>query len=232
MAVVGRDSSTTPIAVSTLRTYAQSILQEYMICISPSSFSYTNPVSLVPYPVGAQYMAAAVLGMYAARDVSVPLTRKLPAGFQGPYEARSINDAALDSAAGLFVVDNYLGNLRCRHSVTTLPNDPNKRESSVVRAKYEMALQLKYALDQSVVGVVISNEEIPTVISSAVSGILAQLVTLNIIDSYQGVLVQQNANDPTIVNVQFMYAPLYPINQIQVVFTINTSNGDFTLTQT
>lgn len=229
--VVGEDSSGSPVTISTLRSYAQGYNAENIIVISPSSFNITNPVSLTPYPIGAQYMAAAILGMFAARDVSVPLTRKVVSGFQGPYEVRTINDAALDSAAGLLVVDVKGGVLRCRHSVTTAVNDPNKRESSVVRAKYELAHQIQSGLDNSVIGLVVPTAQAPNFVATAVQGILEQLVSLNIINSYQNITARALTTDPTVMEVAFEYQPLYPINQVQVQFTINTQSGQFALTQ-
>jgi len=224
MGVVGRDTTTTPLTAQQLRD-SQIYNNEALMMISPGSFKTINPITGREVIVGGQYAAAAVVGMFAARDVQIPLTRKTLAGFTGIAEKRSATELALDSAAGLMVIEEKNGVLRVRHGVTTAIGNVNTREASVVRAKYDMALRLSNTLD-GIVGIVAPVQDAPGIVSSLVTGVLAQLTTEQSISSYQNVKARLLPSDLTTVEVKFEYTPAYPINNISVIFTINTQTGD------
>jgi hypothetical protein len=225
--VVGRDSSVTPITAQQLRD-SQVFNNEAMVHVSPSSFKLVNPVTGREMVVGGQYAAAGVLGMLAARDVHIPLTRKTLAGFSGVAETRTATEMALDSAAGLLVVEERTGVLRVRHGITTAAGNINTREMSVVRAKYDMGHRLRNTLD-GIIGIVAPVQDAPGIVSSLVRGVLEQIVLEGAISSYRNVKSRLLASDLTTVEVRFEYTPAYPINNIIVNFTINTQTGDFAL---
>lgn len=227
IAVTGLDGSSTAISAATLRSAAKSLNSEAVRLVSPASWFVTNNVTGRPLNLGGQYVAAAVAGMYASRDVEVPLTRKSVAGFDGVNDKRTASDLALDSSSGLLVVEQKGGVLRVRHDITTAVGDVNTRESSVVRAKYELASRLRTSLDAGVVGVVATQAQAPLMVQGAVTGVLEQLLTEGVISGYANVNAR-TLDDPTTIQVAFEYTPTYPINNIQVVFTINTTTGDTT----
>jgi hypothetical protein len=188
-----------------------------------------NSVTGRELKVGGQYMASAIAGMYAARDVQIPLTRKTVAGFDGYYDRRSKTELALDSAAGLLAIDNLGGVLRVRHDLTTAIGSINTRESSVVRAKYDMAFRLKTVLDAAVVGLVVPLGGAPSVVESVTVGVLEQLLQEQIIHGYSDVTGRVRSGDPTTIEVRFQYNPAYPINNVDIAFSINTQTGEFAL---
>lgn len=175
-------------------------------------------------------MAAAVGGMYASRDVQIPLTRKTVSGFAGIGDKRTLNEQASDSNAGLLVIEDKgnAGVLRVRHDLTTAIGAVNTRESSVVRAKYEMAHRLKTTLDAGVVGQVVPQNEAPLFVQSTVSSVLGQLLSEEVIAGWSD-LKARTLSDPTVIEVKFGYNPVYPINNVEVRFTINTNTGEFTI---
>jgi hypothetical protein len=229
--VAGLDGSATAIAGATLRAAASGLNNEALRLVSPASWQIVNPVTGRPLNLGGQYVAAAVAGMYAGRDVQVPLTRKSVAGFDGVNDKRTASELALDSAAGLLVIENRGGILRVRHDLTTAVGSVNTREASVVRAKYEMAARMKDSLDAGLIGVVVPLNAAPLAVQSAVVSVLEQLLTEGVINGYSDVKAR-TLSDPTTVEVRYMYTPAYPINNISVIFTIDTTTGtsDFTLT--
>jgi len=227
--IVGRDGSVTTVDSATLRAAAKAFNSESLAMVSPSSFVVENSVTGGNLSIGAQYAAAAIAGMLAARDVQIPVTRKNVAGFQGYNDKRTLSDLAIDSASGLMVIQNQGGILTVRHGISTNVGSVNARELSVVRAKYDMAHRLKDSLDSSVVGVVLPLGRAPGVVQAAVVGILEQLTVEGTIDSYNAVQARLLQGDPTTVEVRFEYTPAYPINNVVVIFTINTNTGEFTL---
>jgi len=230
MGVVGRDTTTVPLTSQQLRD-SQAYNNEALMMVSPGSFKTVNPVSGREVVVGGQYAAAGVIGMFAARDVHIPLTRKTLAGFTGLGEKRTATEMALDSAAGLMVIEEKNNVLRVRHGLTTAYANVNTRESSVVRAKYDMALRLRNTLD-GIVGMVTPVQDAPGVVASLVSGVLGQLVSEGTISTFRNVKSRVLASDLTTVEVKYEYTPAYPINNINVIFTINTQTGDFNTTDT
>lgn len=223
MGVVGQDGSVNTITAAALRS-AQAYNNEALIMVAPAAFSFSNPITGRTQVLGGQYMAAAVLGMFAARDVHIPLTRKTVAGFTDVYDRRSATEAALDSSVGLMNIESRSGTLRVRHGVTTAATNVNTREASVVRAKYDMARRLRFALD-GVVGIVAPSTEAPLIVQSQVVGVLDQLSVEGIISGYQDVKARLLSSDLTTVEVRYSYTPAYPINNIAIVFTINTQTG-------
>lgn len=227
MGVVGRDSSTTPITSQALRD-SQLYNNEALMMISPASFKFNNPITGRPATVGGQYAASAVAGMFAARDVNVPLTRKTLAGFTGVGDKRTNTEKALDSSAGLMEIEERNGVLRVRHGITTAIGNVNTREASVVRTKYDMGHRLLNTLD-GLIGIVATVDQAPTIVTSVVHGVLEQMVMEGLISKYANIKARLLASDLTTVEVRFQYTPAYPINNIAVIFTINTQTGNATL---
>jgi len=228
--VCGLDGTSTAITPASLRSSAQGINFQAIRLVSPTSFQMQNPVSpAASLNVGGQYMAAALAGMYAARDVQIPLTRKSIAGFTGINDIRTASDLVLDATAGLLAVKLLGGVLLVNHDITTAVGNVNTREASVVRAKYEMATRLKLTLDSGVVGLVAPTDRAILVVQSTIVGVLEQMVLEQAIQSYSDVAAVVANADPTTVQAQFMYVPAYPINNIIVQLAINTTSGEFTL---
>jgi hypothetical protein len=226
--IAGRDGSTSLPLATTIRAAAQALNEESLRYVNVSSLQVTNSVTGSQLNIGGQFLAAAVAGMTAARDVQVPLTRKTVAGFEGINDKRTDSEKALDSAAGLLVVEDRGGVLRIRHDITTAVGDVNKRESSVVRAKYELAQRVRDALDTSVVGSVLPLDRGPTLVETVVRSVLESMIVEEAIAAYTDVKGRLLSGDPTTVEVRFSYTPAYPINNIAVVFQINTTTGDAT----
>lgn len=226
-AIVGRDGSAVAIDPETLRAAAQGLNSEAVILVSPASFIMQNPITGRNMFVGGQYAAAGVAGMFAARDVQVSLTRKSLAGFLGLGDRRTATQQSIDSQSGLFVFLDRGGVLQVRHQVTTAVRNSNTAEASVVRAKYEMAHRLRDTLDGAVVGQVIPAAEVPLVVAGIVSGVLEELLIEGAIHGYGQAKARLLETDATTVEVRFEYRPAFPINNVVVRFTINTSTGDF-----
>jgi len=228
--VAGRDGSSTNISADTLRSSASSLNSEAIRLVSPARFIASNITTGQPLYLGGQYAAAAVAGMYAARDVQMPLTRKTISGFDAVGDRRTLLEQLSDSNAGLLVIEDKGGSgiLRVRHDITTAVGAVSTRESSVVRAKYEMANRIRNTLDDGVIGAVIPRNEAPLFVQGAVASVLGQLLTEEVIAGWSD-LKARSLSDPTTIEVKFGYNPVYPINNVEVRFTINTNTGDFTL---
>jgi hypothetical protein len=228
MVITGRDGTGTSIAATALRSAAGALNSQSVVLVSPSNFQTENPMTGKPLNLGGQYMAAAVAGMMAARDLEVPLTRKSVAGFTAINDKRTATELIQDSSAGLMAVQDRGGILQVRHGVTTAVGDTRTREASVVRAKYGMATRLRRALE-TYIGTVSTPLGAVALITGATIGVLNTIVLEGSISDYQNVQARVLESDPTVVEVRFSYTPAWPINNIEVIFTVNTSTGDFAL---
>lgn len=230
--VTGRDGAATLVPAVTTRAAATTFNEESLRYVNISSLWVLNQVTSQRLNLGAHFAAAAVAGMTAARDVQFPLTRKVLAGFQGINDNRTETEKAIDASNGLLVVEDRGGALRIRHDITTAIGSVNTREASVVRAKYDLAQRVRDALDTSVVGMVVPTTVGPSLVEAVVSGVLNSIVSEGGIDSFRDVNARLLSGDPTTIEVRFSYLPSYPINYINVIFTINTTSGDTNLTTT
>jgi hypothetical protein len=226
--IAAQDGSTSVVPAATLRTAAQAQNDQALQYLNVSSLRTQNPVTGREIDVGGQYATAAIAGMWAGREVAFPLTGATVAGFTGINDKRTSAERALDSNAGLLVIEEKSkGTLSVRHSVTTAIGDVNWREGSVVRAKFHMAERVGSGL-QGLIGTVAAPAVAASIVRSAVAGVLEQLVVEQVIASYQDVKARSLTGDPTTIEVRFAYSPLYPINNILVIFTVNPNTGDFT----
>jgi hypothetical protein len=91
-----------------------------------------------------------------------------------------------------------------------------------------MAHRLKTTLDAGVVGQVVPQNEAPLFVQSTVSSVLGQLLSEEVIAGWSD-LKARTLSDPTVIEVKFGYNPVYPINNVEVRFTINTNTGEFTI---
>lgn len=229
VAILGADGSTTNVTATTLRDTAEGFNNEAVVYVSPARFRITNPVTLKEQVVGGQYVAAAIAGMLASRDVEQALTRKTLAGFKAVDQNRTPTEEALDSASGLLVVRQKGGVLQVRHAITTSPTNVNTRELSVVRAKYDLITRARITLE-SLIGMVVPLQSAPLIVQGAMLGVLEQIVAEGSISGYANVKARSLVTDPTTIEVRFEYTPVYPINNIIINFTINTQTGEITST--
>lgn len=236
VALCGEDSTATGNVAdkATLQSHGEILgaatRAEATALVAPAAFQYANPVTGTSSTLGGQYMAAALGGMIAANPVQASLTRKQVIGFTGVQDFRSEMDKDADAASGLLEVESKQGIIRVRHAITTAVNNANTRELSVIRAKYYMASQVQQQLDLQIVGQVFADTQAPLTVQLAVEAMLEQLISQGVIVTYQDVQSRVSSNDPTAVEVRYSYLPAFPLNYINIIFSINTASGQITST--
>jgi hypothetical protein len=200
------------------------------VVISPTKFSRALPNSGKQIFLGGQYMAAAIGGMLASRAVSQALTRKIVSGFISVVDPRDLQEKNADAAAGLMVIENVRGNLMVRHGVTLDTSSVQNRELSVVRAKHRMVESIRDTIDRQIIGNVIADGNAPNVVSSTVSMVLESLRQDRDLVDFSGVEARYVSLDPTTIEVRFSYRPAFPLNYVNIVFSIDLTTGNLTPT--
>lgn len=230
VAVLGEDGTDSVLATpATLQAHAEGLGQgfssEAVSLVSPSVYTYANPVTGATNDIGGQYVAAAIAGMAARYPVQMPLTRKRVNGVTSLKTVRTETQKDQDAQSGLMVVENKRGRIQVRHSITTNQDTRAQQEFSVVRAKYWMMKNLVEALDTQAVGQLILDAESNFLVQVLVSAELELLIQQGAIVSYDGVSVRQDPSDATALQVRFSYLPAYPLNHINISFSISAAQG-------
>ena len=226
--------------MSTLRTHATTVAARYggemaeqTVLISPSKFYRLTPTAeSTQIAVGGQYMAAAIAGMVASRPVSQSLTRKIVSGFSAVGERRELQDKNTDAAAGLVVIEPKATAIQIRHGITTnVSGGASKREISVVRAKHVVIESLQDTIETQIIGQVIADGDAPLIVRSAVISVLEELRLASDIVEYGDVQAAQQSLDPTVIEVRFSYRPAFPVNYVNIVFSLDLTTGTLTETE-
>ncbi len=240
--IYGEDSSAsvTAAAQPTLQAHADVLrdrlggtMAECSVLVSPSRFKRrSSAATSTDLTIGGQYAAAAVGGMLAARLTSQPLTRKQVSGFVAVADPRTKDAKNADAAAGLMVIEQRGQSVQVRHGLTLDTSSTARRELSVVRAKHRMVESIRDTIDTQIIGEVPANNNAPLVVKQAVIGVLEQLRQVRELVDYYGVQARVLSNDPTTVECRFSYRPAFPLNYVNIVFSLDMSSGDLETTFT
>lgn len=241
MLVGGEDSSISSSVAQkgTLRTHANTLaaryggeLGEQTVLISPSKYFRSTPTTEgTQIAIGGQYMACAIAGMIASRNVSSSLTRKSVAGFVSVGERRELADKNADAAAGLLVVEPKGNSIQIRHGITiNTTGGAAKREISVVRAKHVVVESLQDTIESQIIGQVIADGDAPLIVRSTVISVLEELRLAADIVGYNDVQAAISTLDPTVIEIRFSYRPAFPVNYVKISFSLDLTTG--TLTET
>ena len=246
MAVFGEDGTSSNSTFQSLlttipNTHAPSLQANFGNTLSCQDILINNTVFQIPTPggytntinVGGQYAAAAVAGSLAARPVASALTHAPILGFSGITDPRTPAVKNSDAAAGLFVIEQTQGVIRCRHGITLdIVDGPAKSEISVVRAKFLMMESIKQTIDNQIIGKIIADGNSPFIVSSAITGVLTLLQEANAIVAYSPVTSSLTSLNPTIITAVFSYRPSFPVDYVQVTFNLDLTNSIVTATNT
>lgn len=217
---------------NTLRGRYGGLLAEQTILVNTSRFIRALPSFGRTATVGGQYMAAAISGMLASRPVSAALTRKVISGFVGVADPRDLQEKNADAAAGLLVIEQKAQNLVVRHGVTLDTSSAARREISVVRAKHRVIESVRDTLDRQIVGNLVADGNATSIVRSTVIGVLEMLRQDKDIVDYSGVEAKMLSLEPTTIQVRFSYRPAFPVNYIDIVFSLDLTSGSVQVTGT
>jgi hypothetical protein len=213
---------------SQLRAAYNGIYAQQSVLVSPSKFDKYTPNGTL-LNLGGQYAAAAVAGMLSSRSVSSSLTRKNIIGFNNINDSRTKTQKIDDSKNGLFVIEQKGTLIQVRHALTTDVTSVAKSELSVVRAKQKMVNSLRKTVDEQIIGTIVADNNAPLVIGSAITGVLNRMVDDKEIVGFSDVQARTLTLNPTVVEVRFNYRPAFPVNYIQIGFSVDLNNGALNL---
>ena len=231
-----------------IRNHALSLQSKYggtmsqnVTFVNSTTFLFPMPSALNPIQqlVGGQYVAASIAGLLnvSSGSVATPINGAAVSGFTkvSDFPARTAADLQADAQAGLCVVysPNNSNQVVVRHAITLDNNSIARRELSVVISKFFMIASLVNYLRNAIIGKnAPAGTSADVYVSAAVTAVLETLQGDGVIAAYNNIVATVATNDPTTVNIAFDYTPFFPIDYINISFTVDTTNGTVTTTGT
>lgn len=219
--IVGLSGSPT---VQTVTTFAEALADKRMVLVYPPSATRFVGTNQTPSTLDGSFIAAAIAGIRTSRefDVADPLTRKEITGFQSIEDTLLRAEKNLLTSKGVLVVDTIATIPRVRHGVTTDPSTVENREYSVVEIIDFVAVSTRKLLEAIYIGQKILADT-PSQIKSTIDGILADLVSREVVVSFKDISAAINGSDSTQIDVSFKISPVFPLNFIFITFSLSAS---------
>ena len=223
MGVVGVAVGTTPTGVSTI---AQGLASELMVVVYPDSFVITvtdasNNSS--EQLIDGSFCAAALAGSTCnpAIDVATPITRRQILGFTALGTVLDPTTANQVAVGGVTIIDQITSGLRVRQGLTTNLATVITRTPSVTLTIQYVQQTLRNTLDPFI-GNKLVNSTISN-INNQVTGMFGQLIDAQIVQSVSGISVATSPTDPTVVLVEAIYVPVFPLEYVVATLQIRVS---------
>jgi hypothetical protein len=216
---------------------AQQIDYRRVVMTWPNQFLFYNSLVNQTQTLDGIYFAAACAGVLANQSMNRGLTRSQIRSFTGIPAAvlrnMSTSNKNTWSSKGVAVAEiDRNGRLVVRHGVTTDVSTVQNRELSIVRCQDALFNLIQTSLTQAdLIGDPITATTALSV-KGIIAGALETALSGDIIQGYTNLLVRQQtlpSGDPTVIECTFSYSPTYPLNYITVVFTLDLTTGDLSV---
>lgn len=238
-AFVGIDGTANQVTTSQMQALASgfggSTAGTRVTLVYPTTINY-NPglntntgLTNVNFNIPGYYLAAALAGTFVGQtEVSTPITNKIVNGFNYIPNQISLTDASTNYLPfGITTVfQKRDGNLWCLQGLTTNVTNWLTQEISINAVGDRLAERIMNDLLNSfLIGGPLTAKTSGAALGT-VQSTLTNAVSTALIQSYQNLQYSVNPSNPTTINITFQYSPTYPINYIQVTFSLNTQTGN------
>jgi hypothetical protein len=88
-----------------------------------------------------------------------------------------------------------------------------------------MLANLVNAFENQVVGRLVIDQQSAFTVQVLLESELDLLIQLGSIVSYDNVQLRQDPLDPTAIQVRFTYKPTFPLNHVNIIFSIDSTSG-------
>lgn len=219
------DDNTTDVATYIL--HGDALDSERMVLTAPPTVGAMvlptdDSLAEVDTQINSVYLNAAMAGFLANPDtaISQPLTRQSLPGFTtiGKTYLKSEISALLSN--GILVVEQPFGaDVRVVHGRTTDPSTVENSEITIVRLGDFFGKSLKTVLETKYIGGRVDGPTLAS-IRSTINSFADNFIANDSIISISGLSVTQDLLNPTKVNVALKIHPVYPLNFIDIKFSI------------
>lgn len=211
---------------TTAQVYARSMNNERMIGVYPDGGIIAIQDYLgqdVEYLVDGSILAAAIAGrdVSPAFDVAEPLTKKPITGLRRLYRRMDSVTAAQTANSGLTLFEEVASGIEIKFALTTDVSSVLTRTPSIVRTKLFIQRGARSVLSPYI-GSKLLTQRLAE-IQQSLNSYMSALQQAQIITAFTPAKATQDTNDPTIVNVEVHYSPVYPLLWIVVTFNLRSS---------
>jgi hypothetical protein len=177
----------------------------------------------VEYIVDGSMIAAAIAGrdVSPVTDIATPLTNATIVGFKRLYRRLDNVTASLVANSGCTVLEEQTPVIRILMYLTTDMSTSLTRDPRIVEVKHSIQQGLRNALNRY-----IGSKNLPKMqsqIRDTVGSYFKALKQNEIIVDFTGINVKQNESDPSTVDVEAYYSPVFPLNWIVVTLNLRQS---------
>jgi hypothetical protein len=177
----------------------------------------------VEYVVDGSMIAAAIAGRDVSQvsDIATPLTNSTIVGFKRLYRRLDSVNAALVANAGCTVLEEQSSVIKILFYLTSDTSTALTRDPRIVEVKHYVQQGIRRTLDRY-----IGSKNLPKIqsqIKDSVGSYFKSLKQKEIIVDFTGITVTQNAQDPSTLDVEAYYSPVFPLNWIVVTLNLRQS---------
>ena len=179
----------------------------------------------VTVTIGGEYLAVALAAADTnpAVDVATPMLGTTLAGFTRLGRVVKESDGKMVASAGCTLLQARGGVVTVKTSYTTDMTGPLTRSPRIVEIKDEIQRGARTATNDFVGKKGLPN--VPAKVKSAVAKYLLQKKSAKIIYDFTGVKASYDESDPTVINVEAYYRPIFGVEWIVITFNVTTSLG-------
>lgn len=179
--------------------------------------------SEVEYIVDGSMIAAAVAGRDVSpiSDIATTLTNSTIVGFKRLYRRIDDVNAALVANAGCTILEEQTPVIRVLFYLTSDTSTPLTRDPRIVEVKHFVQQGMRRVLNRYI-GV----KNLPKVksqVTDTLGSYFKSLKQREIIYDFRGISVTQNESDPSTLDVEAYYSPVFPVNWIVVTLNLRQS---------
>jgi hypothetical protein len=217
---VGFASGTIPTAVQAV---ARGLNSSRIVALYPDSSVITLTDELgqnFEQLIDGSFFGAAVAGAVVspAVDVATPYTRRRIQGFTRIPRILDPVEANQTAVAGVTLLEDLDPIIRIRQGLTTNMANVLTRLPTVVQIADFVHQQSRSILDSYIGTKFLASRTNEVVVS--MTGLFRSLVQAEIVGAFTGMTAEIDPDDPTILNFEMFYAPIFPLLYIVLTFNL------------
>lgn len=220
MGMIGFASGTSP---TTAQTVAKNLFSSRIVAYYPDSavVTFTDELgSTYESLVDGTFFAAAVAGAVCspAIDVATPYTHRQVQGFTRIPRIMDPVEANQTAVAGITVLEDLQPVIRIRQGLTTNMTSVLTRLPTVTQIADYVSISSRSVLDAFVGTKFLASRTNEVEVS--MTSLFKQLIQQEIVAAFTGISATVDANDPTTLNAEAYYQPIFPLLYLVLTFNL------------
>jgi hypothetical protein len=218
--IIGFAAGTSPI---TAQTIAQSLVSNRIVATYPDSAVITltdETGATFDTLVDGTFLAAALAGAAVSPtvDVATPYTRRRLQGFTRLVRIMDPIEANQTAVAGITILEDLSTIIRVRQGLTTDMSSILTRLPTVTQIADFVQQQSRVVLDSFVGTKFLASRTNEVEVS--MTGLFRSLTQAEIVGAFTGIAASVDPDDPTILNFECFYQPVFPLLYLVLTFNL------------